>query len=73
MAIDPQQEYSLYAIVKQKLISGIENYTQMKTLVNNDALQERILDAKKVKSLSGVRYIVKGENIIKYLKTKNLG
>ena len=67
--IDPKRHYSLYEIVKLRLIPWVKTIVQASNLVRTDKLTNNFLDASVLTSSKGkiVEYRVKGENIARYL------
>lgn len=70
--IDPNKHYSLYEIVTQKLIPGVNSVTQMSNIVRTDKVTNNWLDANAIHTPGGrvLLYQVKGANIIRYLAQK---
>ena len=69
--INPKKEYNLTEIVEQKLMGEGKTYFVCKNIITEEMWlpeSERILNATKTGSGRRTVYLVKGENLIKYLK-----
>ena len=72
--IDPRKFYTLYEIVKEGLIPGIDSTPKAARLMQSDAFTNNVLKAQRVQRGSfGMQYRVKGSNIINFLAQQDNG
>jgi len=71
LKIDPKKEYNLTEIVEQKLMGEGKTYFVCKNIITEEMWlpeKERLLNATKTGVGRRTVYLVKGENLIKYLE-----
>lgn len=66
--IDREKYYSLNEIKTLNLIPWIKSYSTLKRWVFKDMEKDNFLHTKVIGNDKGRRYLIKGENLIEYLK-----
>lgn len=71
--IDPTKDYNLTEIVEKQLLGEGKTYFVCKNIITEEIWlpeKERVLNATKIGKGRRAIYLIKGENLIKYLKQK---
>ena len=66
-AIEPKKEYSLKEIRDLRLIPWAVHYQTLQRIVSRDFIGDNILQAVRRGEGNGMRYEIRGSNIIKYM------
>lgn len=64
---DPNKIYTISDIVKNKYFPWLKSHTSIAKWINNDLNNRNILKATRVGTGTGVRYYIKGENILNFI------
>lgn len=71
--IDPNKTYSLTEIVREGFIPGIKSYPAVKNRIMDDEAKpasKRTIHAIKVGEGRGRKYLIKGKNLLAYIKAQ---
>ena len=72
--VDPNKHYTLYEIVREKLIPGVTTIVQASNIVKTDKMTNNWLDASVIHDGNGkiLMYQIRGEKIMNYIVQKGL-
>lgn len=71
--INPKEWYSLNAIAKEKMLPWAKDIKTVRKVVDHDLKNGKILQPVITNTGHGKRYLIKGENILKFIQAVQTG